>query len=149
MQSLKSMRALKLVVNGKTTGRVVQGQLSDDLRRLDGVWVDAGFKGMRFIDAEHICVIGSRSVVADEPGIRLRIRPQSLFIRAVSSDGALLGAIVDAWLDETTLAVVSLSLSTGYPDLPLRGLRTIADYRHDLKKGVVMIPCDQINQEVF
>lgn len=149
MQSLKSMRALKLVVNGKTTGRVVQGQLSDDLRRLDGVWVDSGFKGVRFVDAEHICVIGSRSVVADEPGIRLRIRPQSLFIRAVSSDGALLGAIVDAWLDETTLAVVSLSLSTGYPDLLLRGLCTIADYRHDLKKGVVMIPYDQLNQEVF
>ena len=87
MQSLRGLRALKLVVNGRAAGRVVQGYLSDDLRRVEGIWTDAGLGGLRFVDADHICVLGRRSVIADEIGVRLRIRPCGLFIRAISTDG--------------------------------------------------------------
>ena len=128
MQSLKSMRALKLVVDGKQSGRVVQGCLSDDLQRLEGIWVDSGLGGLRFVDADHICVIGRRSVIADEGGIRLRIRPRSLFIRAVSTEGRRMGAIVDSLL---------------------HGYRTITVFFHDRANGQVIIPQEQVDQEVF
>ena len=149
MQSLKSMRALKLVVDGKQSGRVVQGCLSDDLQRLEGIWVDSGLGGLRFVDADHICVIGRRSVIADEGGIRLRIRPRSLFIRAVSTEGRRMGAIVDAHVDETSLAVTSLALSAGYLDSLLHGYRTITVFFHDRANGPVIIPQEQVDQEVF
>jgi uncharacterized protein YrrD len=149
MQSLKAMRTLKLVVDGKQAGRVVQGCLSDDLKRLEGIWMDSGLGGLRFIDADHISVIGRRSVIADESGIRLRIRPHSLFIRAVSSGGRRLGAIIDAQIDETSLTVASLTLSNGYIDSLLHGYSPITVFFHDRANCQVIIPGDEIDQEVF
>ena len=82
MQSLRQLRTLALVTGGKNAGRVVQGVLSDDLKHLEGIWTDSGFGGLRFIEAEKICVIGKRAVIAEDRGERLRIKPRALFIRS-------------------------------------------------------------------
>ena len=148
MHSLKSLRALKLIVNAKPSGRVVQGCLSDDLKRLEGIWVDSGLNGLRFIDADHISVIGSHAIIADEQGIRLRIRPCELFIRAVSTQGTRLGAIVDAHINDTTLLVDSLVMTEGYWDALMHARRLVANFHYDRNQKMVIVPENQLNQEV-
>ncbi len=48
-KSLRSLGGLPVLCAGKRIGRVAQASLSDDLRRMDGLWVDAGLCGSRFV----------------------------------------------------------------------------------------------------
>jgi uncharacterized protein YrrD len=139
---------MKLVVNSKDAGRVVQGVLSEDLKRLEGIWADAGFMGLRFIEAERICVIGDRSVIAEYKGTRLRIKPQRLFIRAVSPDGRRLGAVTDAMIDRTTLMVKGLMLTRGYFEYLAGGSKAVFNFRHDAENHRVVISPDENDWEV-
>ena len=116
MTTLKGLRGLQVMVGEKCVGRVVQGALCDSLRALDGLWLDRGVRGMRFLCAEHIRVIGAHCVVADDAGQRLKMKPRSMLLRAISTDGARLGAITDALIDEDTLEIHMLELSRGLFD---------------------------------
>ena len=149
MQSLRQLRTLALVTGGKNAGRVVQGVLSDDLKHLEGIWTDSGFGGLRFIEAEKICVIGKRAVITEDRGERLRIKPRALFIRAVSASGKRLGAISDAMIDETSLMVKCLMLSRGYAEYLAEGYIPITAFHHDRAARRVVIPEEEIDQEVF
>ena len=57
-KTLRALQGLPVVCAGKRVGRVAQAALSDDLRRMDGHWVDAGLGGARFVPAEEIEVLG-------------------------------------------------------------------------------------------
>lgn len=126
-KTLQSLQGLPVVCAGKRVGRVAQAALSDDLRRMDGLWVDAGLGGARFVPAEEIEVLGGVSVTVDAPGRREKPRRQPLFRRAVTTDGARLGAVVGARVDTATFQVTSLTVSTGYWDDLLSGR---LDVRH-------------------
>ena len=145
---MRTLRGMSVVMNGRSAGRVLQICLSDDLRRLDGIWVDAGLKGVRFVDAEHICVLGVRALIVDDPGERVRIKPCPLFLRAVSTAGVRLGAVKDAELDEVSLTVISLILSLGYFEDFTRGEVRVTDYVCDPDNHRVVIPDQHINSEV-
>lgn len=149
MQSLRALGMLKLVVDGKDAGRVVQGVLSEDLMRLDGIWADAGLMGLRFIEAEMVCVIGERAVIAEYRGTRLRIRPKKLFIRAVSPEGRRLGAVTDAFIDRTTLMVKGLLLTKGYFEYLTEGCTAVFSFRNDAENRRVVISPDEKDQEVW
>ena len=69
-KTLRALQGLPVVCAGKRVGRVAQAALSDDLKRMDGLWVDAGLGGARFVPAEEIEVLGDVSVTVDAPGKR-------------------------------------------------------------------------------
>lgn len=87
----------------------------------EGLWVDAGLCGSRFIGAEAIEVLGEVSVTVDAPGQRRRMREKALFRRVITTGGARLGAVVDAAVDAMTFQVAGLIVSTGYWDDLVRG----------------------------
>ena len=126
-KTLQSLHGLPVVCAGKRVGRVAQAALSDDLRRMDGLWVDAGLGGARFVPAEEIEVLGDVSVTVDAPGKREALKKTPLFRRVVTTDGARLGAVVGAKVDCATFQVTSLTVSTGYWDDLLHGR---LDVRH-------------------
>ena len=115
-KTLQSLSGLPVICAGKRVGRVAQAALSDDLKRMDGLWVDAGLGGARFVPAEEIEVLGDVSVTVDAPGKREALKKTPLFRRVVTTDGARLGAVVDAKVDCATFQVVSLTVSAGYWD---------------------------------
>lgn len=136
---LKKMRGMKVIKDGTCIGRVVQGCLCDSLRMLDGFWIDRAFSGIRFICADHICIIGSNSVIVDHPGEHLRMKPQTLLIRAVSTDGNRIGAAVDAIIDKNTLAVKKLIISPGWIDMLYKGCIYAENYNFDPSIARVII----------
>ena len=73
-KTLRSLNGLPVVCAGKRIGRVAQAALSDDLTRMDGLWVDAGLGGARFVPAEAIEVLGEVSVTVDMPGKRQKMQ---------------------------------------------------------------------------
>lgn len=144
MQTVGALRGVRLIVDGQLLGRIVDISLSDDLKRLDGVWTDSGFGRLRFIDASRICVLGRRSVIADSKGVHLRIKPKTLFIRAVTVSGKRLGAVIDAEIDPSSLNVDRLLISKGLWDSITSGLISTADFRYDRRAGQLVIPDDEI-----
>lgn len=136
---LRDLRGMKVIKDSVCIGRVVQGCLCDSLRVLDGFWMDRALSGIRFICAEHICVAGTDAVIVDHPGERLRMKPQPLLIRAVSTDGRRLGAVVDAEIDDQTLAVTGLIITPGWIDSLIRGRIYVSDFKYDPAGARVII----------
>ena len=62
-KTLRALQGLPVVCAGKRVGRVAQAALSDDLRRMDGLWVDAGLGGARFVP---ICTPEYRQTLLSE-----------------------------------------------------------------------------------
>jgi uncharacterized protein YrrD len=131
---------MSIVCNGKQAGRVVMCKLSQDMRRLDGIWIDAGLRGVRLIDAERICVIGERAIIVDGMGERVRMKPETLFARAISTTGKRLGAIVDVELDELSLCLRAVILSRGMIEDFTRGEVRYEDFSYDAQNRRVVIP---------
>lgn len=138
MTTLKGLRGSPVMVGEKCVGRVVQGALCDSLQALDGLWLDRGVRGLRFLCAEHIQVIGRHCVVADDTGQRLKMKPRSMLLRAVSTEGVRLGAIADAAFDETSLAVKHLILYRSWMDA-FRGGIPVTAFCRDLDSDRVIV----------
>ena len=128
-KSLKSLRGLPVLCAGRRVGRVAQAALSKDLRRMEGLWVDAGLWGARFVPSESIQLLGEVSVTVDGPGSRRRMCEPPLFRRVVTTDGARLGAVVGATVDCVSFQVTSLRVCTGYWDDLVRGRLSIGTLR--------------------
>ena len=64
MRSIRSMIGMPVVVENRRLGRVIQIALSDDLTRAEGVWVDAGLRGTRYISTDSVRLIGSVAIGA-------------------------------------------------------------------------------------
>ena len=96
MRKLRNLIGMPVILHRQKIGRLIQADLSDDLKRMEGIWVDSGLKGTRYIPSEHLGMIGEMAVLTDSRGTRRRARAQSLLRRAVSTDGSRLGAIVGA-----------------------------------------------------
>ena len=116
MKTLRSILHLPVLCRGKQTGRVTQVRFSDDLMRMEGIWVDSGLRGTRFIPVENISRIGSIAVLVDDPGTRRRCTDLPLFRRALTTEGVRIGAIASAEVDETTFQVEALELTKGWLD---------------------------------
>ena len=125
MRKLRSLIGMPVICRQKKIGRLMQAELSDDLRRLEGVWVDAGLKGTRYIPAEHLCLIGEMAVLTDHRGLRRRCRARTVLARAIATDGNRIGAVIGAEVDEISFLVGSLELSLGVWDDLLHGRRNI------------------------
>lgn len=149
MVCLRQLCGLKVIQDGRSIGRVIQAVLSDDLSLLDGIWIDRALLGVRFISAEHICVLGKSSVTVDHSGQRMRLKPHRLFIRAVTTDGLRTGAMTDAELDEQTLTVTALMLTVSW-FAALTGKATpVCSFKYDALSSRVIIPGDKDETEVI
>lgn len=105
MTTLKGLRGLQVMVGEKCVGRVVQGALCDSLPGAGRIVAGPGRTGhavsLRGTHPRHRRALRG----ADDAGQRLKMKPRSMLLRAISTDGVRLGAIADAAFDETSLAV--------------------------------------------
>ena len=139
MRRLRALTGMPVVLGGRRVGRVILGELSEDLTRLDGVWISAGLKGARYIPSESLEMLGRVAVVTDGIGQRRRMTAKPLLIRAVSTDGRRLGAITGAEIDEISFAVNALELSAGVWDDLAHGRRRVTRYTVNRESGEVVI----------
>jgi len=116
MCRIRSLTGMPVICRRQKIGHLVQADLSDDLKRMEGIWVDSGLKGTRYIPAEQLGMIGRMAVIADSRGLRRRCSPKPLLHRAISTDGSRIGAIVGAEVDELSFLVDFLELSRGIWD---------------------------------
>lgn len=116
MRKIRSLTGMPVICRRRRVGRLVQADLSDDLRRLEGIWVDAGLLGTRYIPSEQLSMIGKKAIIADSRGTRRRCTAKPLFRRAVSTGGMRIGAVVGAEVDELSFLVYALELTHGFWD---------------------------------
>ncbi len=138
-KNLRALCGLPVVLSGRKLGRVAKASLSEDLERMEGIWVDAGLLGTRFIPSEAIQVLGEVSVTVDSPGKRERMRECALFRRAVTTDGARLGAVVGATVNDLSFQIDALIISTGVFDDLFRGRMKIRHFQTNLAGGEVIV----------
>ena len=81
MRRLRALTGMPVVLGGRRVGRVILGELSEDLTRLDGVWISAGLKGSRYIPSESLEMLGRVAVVADSAGRRRRMAARHVKLR--------------------------------------------------------------------
>lgn len=127
-KKIRSLAGLPVILSGRKLGRVAQAALSKDLKRLEGIWVDAGLGGTRFISSESIQVLGEVSILVDSPGRRRRMNERPLFRRVLTLSGERLGAVTGAEIDEMTFCVVALEITEGWWEDLLRGRRRLCSY---------------------
>jgi len=138
MKRIRTMIGMPVVLNDRRIGRVVQVELSDDLRRMEALWIGGGFRGTRRIPAESIAMLGEVAIVSDDAGVRKRLSASPLFRRAVGTDGRRLGAITGAEIDEISFSVSALELTQGFWDDLLTGRQRILHYTLNRENGNVI-----------
>ena len=141
VRKLRNLIGMPVICHRRKIGRLVQAELSPDLKRMEGVWVDCGLRGTRYIPAEQLSMIGERAVLSDSRGRRRKCNVHSMLRRAVSTDGARLGAIVGAEVDELSFLVSSLELTRGFWD-DLRGGRSRVEHYNAQAGGAEIIVLD-------
>ena len=149
MRKLRNLIGLPVIVNRQKIGRLVQAELSGDLGRLKGVWVDCGLRGTRYISSEQLKLIGEMAVIADDRGKRRRCRSVFPCYRAISACGQRLGAIVGAQIDELSFIVTSLELTRGFWDALLSGRECVTKYAMNdrMTEVIVLDAADQCEKE--
>lgn len=121
MKGVKAYVGMPIILSGKRIGHVACLTLDEGLTRVTGLRVARGVRGNRFIPSGAVSLLGDVAVLVtseggrpgDERGLSLR--------RALTTDGQILGAITDAQIDESTLRVAALELSSGWWDDLVRG----------------------------
>ena len=139
MRKIRNLIGMPVICHRQKVGRLVQAELSPDLRRMEGIWVDSGLKGTRYIPAEQLSMIGERAVMADSRGRRRRCSSTSMLHRAVSTDGNRLGAIVGAEGDEISFQVRSLELTRGFWDDLYAGRSRVENYNAESGGAEVIV----------
>ena len=137
MKNLRLLVGMPVICEGRKLGRVVQAQVSGELTRMTGLFVDAGLKGTRFIPAEDVNVLGDVAVLVRSAG-RRGVRAQCGYPRrALAPDGKRLGAICGAGVNEESLNVEALELSVGWLEDMLTGRRRVSRFTVNQPGGEV------------
>lgn len=147
MRKLRSLTGMSVVCGSRRIGRLLQAELTADLRQLSGIWVGAGLMGTRFIPAERLEMLGEVAVMADDRGRRRPMRSRPLLKRAVSTDGRRMGAITGAEIDELSFAVCALELSEGLWDDLAHHRRRVTRYTVNPDNGEVVIDLAEATRE--
>ena len=148
MRNLRSLTGMPVVCGNRRLGRALRGELTGDLRQLEGIWFGGGLRGTRYVPAEKVQLLGSVAIMVDDTGERRRMPAKPTLLRAVSTDGRLLGAITGAWIDEVSFTVSGVELSTGLWDDLLHGRRVVDRYTVRPESGEVIIDPNDASEEV-
>ncbi len=128
MRKLRNLIGMPVICEKQRIGTVVGADLSDDLKQLEGIWMDCGLPGTRYIPSDLLVMIGSVAVMTDVRGQKKRMRIKRLLYRAISTDGRRIGAITGAEIDEISFLVTALELARGIWDDLIGGRDRITDY---------------------
>ena len=139
MRKVRSLIGMPVLCQRQKLGRLMQVELSDDLIRMEGIWVDGGLKGTRYIPAEQLGMIGEVAVLADSRGARRRCTARPLLMRAVSTGGERVGAIVGAEVDELSFQVRALELTHGFWDDLSAGRTRVERYTAQPEQSIVVV----------
>ena len=139
MRTLRGLAGMPVVCGRRKIGLLLRGELTKDLRQLEGIWVSEGLKGTRYIPVEGLEILGQVAVLAEENGKRGKPLTKPLLMRAVSTDGQRLGAITGAEIDEVSFAVTALELSAGLWDDLLRGRQRVTRYTVNRDRDILLI----------
>ena len=139
MRKLRNLIGMPVLCQRQKLGRLMQVELSSDLARLEGIWVDGGLKGTRYIPSEQLGMIGEVAVLADSRGARRRCTARPLFVRAVSAGGERMGAIVGAEVDELSFQVRALELTQGFWDDLRTGRARVERYTAQPERAIVIV----------
>ena len=142
---MKRLIGLPVILEGKQIGSVVRGVVREDGRALSGLVVRDGLRASRFVAAEEIRMLGRLSVIcARKPG-RLPKEAAFRLFRVTDSNGARIGLVTDVLLDEASLRVTALEISSGPVDDLITGrwYATAFDVRALGNTGHVTVPCRQ------
>lgn len=139
MRSIRSLIGMPVVVANRRLGRVIQIALSDDLTRAEGIWLDAGLRGTRYVPMDSVRLIGSVAITADDAGKRRAMRAQPLFRRAISTDGQRIGAITGAEINALSFQVEALEVSVSVWSDLLYGRAHALSFTADRENGSVII----------
>lgn len=148
MRKLRNLTGMPVICRRKKIGHLMQAELSDDLKRMEGVWVDSGLMGTRYIPAEQLNMIGEMAVLSDSRGCRRRCTARPILRRAVSTNGGRIGAIVGAEVDEISFLVLSLEITHGLWEDLLSGRSRIADFSVQGGEIIVSDSAQEAEEEV-
>ena len=149
MRKARSLTGMPVVCEGRRIGRVLRADISGDLMRMDGLWVGEGLRGARYIPAERLELLGAVAVHADCAGSKRGTRDALLPMRAVSTDGRRLGAVMDAEVDPMSFQVTALELSRGIIDDLLSPRRCVTRYTVNAdRREVVIDPAGDDKEEI-
>ena len=139
MRKLRNLIGMPVLCQRQKLGRLIQVELSEDLTSLDGIWVDGGLKGTRYIPCEQLAMIGDVAILADSRGARRRCTARPLLMRAVSTGGERVGAIVGAEVDELSFQVRALELTHGFWDDLSAGRARVEHYTAQPERSIVIV----------
>lgn len=139
MRKVRAMIGMPVICRSRKIGRMIQVDITDDLKQMNGIWVDAGLRGTRYIPSESLEMLGRVAIMADDCGKRKRLTSSPIFHRAVSTDGRRLGAITGAEINELSFAVESLELSGGIWDDLFSRRERILHYTVNRETGEVIV----------
>ena len=147
MRTVRGMIGMPVVCDGRKVGRVIQADIAEDFRQLNGIWMNAGARGARYIPSDRLEMIGKASILSDDRGSRRSMRPQPVFRRAVSTDGQRIGAITGVEIDEITFSVTALELSAGLWDDLLWRRQRVTRFAVNRETGEVVIDLNGQDKE--
>jgi uncharacterized protein YrrD len=116
MTGLKRLVGLPVISDGEEMGHVLRGVLEKDGRRLSGLVVRGGLRGARWLPRQSISLLGDVSIIASGKPMRCPRDSSYRLFRVSDTLGARLGIVTDALIDEKTLSVVALQVSSGPVD---------------------------------
>ena len=142
MTGLKRMIGLPVILNGRPAGSVLRGVLTEDGRGLRGIVLRGALRGARWLPREQIRLVGRVSVIAQGKARRGPREADYRLFRVTNPEGARLGVVTDALLQEETLRVSALEISGGPLDdlLDGRWYATVFHVRASGEFGHVTIP---------
>jgi len=139
MRKVRNLIGMPVIYRRKKIGRLIQAQLSPDLRQMEGIWIDGGLRGTLYIPSEQLSMIGRMAVMADARGTRKKLCNIQPFYRAVSTDGRRLGAIVGAEVDEISFLICRLELMRGIWDDYYLGRFPVTHYSVNPERSEVIV----------
>ncbi len=115
MKSARTLIGLPVILECRPLGYVCQATPDEQLNHLERIYFSSG-TGARMIERSQVDAIGDVAILVHAPGKRAQLPEAFWPRRAISTDGARLGAITDALIDEDTLNIDMLELSRGLFD---------------------------------
>ena len=154
LTGMNRLIGLPVILEGRQIGTVERGVLCEDGKSLHGKTgyirntgfvVRDGLRASRFLPASAIALLGRLSVLGKARPTRLPKNAGYRLFRVTDADGARVGVVTDALLDESSLRVTALEISAGPLDDLFTGrwYATAFDVKSLGGTGHVTIPCRQ------
>lgn len=116
MTGLKRMVGLPVMLNGEEAGYVLRGVLTTDGRALRGLVMRGNIKGARWLPKESITLLGDVAVIAAKKPSRCPKDATYRLFKVSDTLGTRLGVVTDALIDEESMRVKALQISSGPVD---------------------------------